>query len=256
MKAKTLIQSLDRAFEILEIIRDSGKGMRCTAIAKKAGLPLQTAHNLIRSLLLHGYLMEDEEKNYWLGPECFTLSDQAKGPFFQLAWNALPHLRKLSNELKTTAIVGVEFSNCLYCVAAAFADGYSERNGRQRWLYKIHATAAGRVLWAEHDDEELKKILSRKFTKYTPFTRTTYEELMDSIRDCRQNGYSIVCDEHAVGNTSLAIPVRQTNGKLLGALVVNFTTERWKSGEIDLPHYLELMHRTAAQIDPANQQFN
>ena len=256
MKAKTLIQALDRAVEILEIIRDSDRGMRGSAIAKKVGLPLKTAHNLIRSLLLHGYLMEDEEKNYWLGPECFFLADQAKGPFFQLAWNAEPCLRKLAAELKCNVLVGVEYSSCLYCAAMAYANGYSERNGQQPWLYKIHATAAGRVLWAEHDDAELKTILSRIFMKYTPFTCTTYDELMDSIRDCRQKGYSVVCDEHVVGSTSLSIPVRQTTGKLLCALVVNFSTDKWKSGEIDLPHYLELMHRTAAQIDPANQQFN
>ena len=82
MKAKTLIQSLDRAFEILEIIRDSGKGMRCTAIAKKAGLPLQTAHNLIRSLLLHGYLMEDEEKITGWDPNVLPFRIRQKDLFF------------------------------------------------------------------------------------------------------------------------------------------------------------------------------
>ena len=255
MKAKTLIQSLDRAVDILEVVRDSDRGMRGTAIARKTDLPFKTAHNLIRSLLLHGYLMEDEEKNYWLGPECFFLSDQAKGPFFQIAWDAEPCIRKLAAEIRSTALVGVEFSGWLYCAAVAFPNGYSERNGHQPWLYKIHATAAGRVLWAEHDDAELKKILSREFTKYTPFTCTTCDELMSSIRDCRRKGYCIVSDEHVVGNTSLAIPVRQTTGKLLAALSVGFSTEEWRSGKIDLQHYLKLLHLTAAQIDPANQQF-
>ena len=81
MRAKTLIQSVDRAIEILEIVRDADGPVRAAMIAHEMELPLKTAHNLIRSLLQHGYLVQNEEKSYQLGPECFLLADQAKGPF-------------------------------------------------------------------------------------------------------------------------------------------------------------------------------
>ena len=84
MRAKTLIQSVDRAIEILEIVRDADGPVRAAMIAHEMELPLKTAHNLIRSLLQHGYLVQNEEKSYQLGPECFLLADQAKGPFSQL----------------------------------------------------------------------------------------------------------------------------------------------------------------------------
>ena len=79
MRVKTLIQSVDRAIEILEIVRDAEGPVRAAMIAHEMELPLKTAHNLIRSLLQHGYLVQNEEKSYQLGPECFLLADQAKG---------------------------------------------------------------------------------------------------------------------------------------------------------------------------------
>jgi len=70
---KTLIQSLDRALDILEIVRDGAGSLRSSDIAERAGLGVATAHNIIRSLYQRGYLAQDENSRYLLGPECFRL---------------------------------------------------------------------------------------------------------------------------------------------------------------------------------------
>lgn len=247
MKAKTLIQALDRAVEILEIIRDAESPMRAANIAKKMDLPLKTAHNLIRSLYLHGYLVQDEGKNYMLGPECFLLTEQANAPFRHLAYISLPIIQKLCRETGHICFVGAEYCGYLYCAAVAYQQ-YSERNGHQSWLYSIHASACGRVLWAEHTDEELKTILSAKFIKFNSFTKTDPKELKQEILKCREQGFALVCDEHVVGSSSLAVPIKGLNGHLLGGLTCSFPTQSWENGKIDPKQLLKQLHQTAAEI--------
>ena len=72
-KKKSLIQSLDRALDILELVRDSAGAVRSSDIAEKVGLGVATAHNIIRSLYQRGYLAQDDNSRYLLGPECFKL---------------------------------------------------------------------------------------------------------------------------------------------------------------------------------------
>ncbi len=256
MRAKTLIQSVDRAIDILEIVRDAEGPIRAAMIAHMMNLPLKTAHNLIRSLLLHGYLVQNEEKSYQLGPECFLLADQAKGPFHNLGRAAGRPILELQQETGASAFFGCEYACHLYCVTIVDASGYWEVNGHQPWLNALHATAVGRVILAEKGEDYIREFLRQgPLKKFTSLTKDSPEELLAEIDRVRRNGYCIVEDEHVIGFTSIAIPVHNLRGKLLGGICSSYRSDLWHTKRIQLEDTIRLLRHTAGKIAEASSNY-
>ena len=71
------VQSLDRAFAILEAMADAGGVIGLSQLAEKADLPLATIHRLVRTLVNLGYVRQEDSRQYSLGPQLMRLSDTA-----------------------------------------------------------------------------------------------------------------------------------------------------------------------------------
>lgn len=62
-----LIQSVSRAFRVLEVVGDAPSGLPPKAIAARTGLHLSTTYHLLRTLQYEGYLTRTAEGDYRLG---------------------------------------------------------------------------------------------------------------------------------------------------------------------------------------------
>ena len=146
---KSLIQSVDRALDILEVVRDSAAPVRSTDIAAKVNLGLPTAHNIIRSLYARGYLAQDENNRYLPGPACLKMGGAAGGAFDGLKRAVAGAVKALAEETGDTAFFGAEYFGSLYCVAIQVGGGQLVVSARQDWLERLHCTAAGKIIIAE-----------------------------------------------------------------------------------------------------------
>src|SRR6478736_10460730 len=94
------VQSIERAFRILEVLAANGGVMGLSALAAAAGLPLPTLHRLARTLVDLGYLRQEPSRQYALGPRLLLLAESSSTMLNSLA---LPHLKRLVDELGETA---------------------------------------------------------------------------------------------------------------------------------------------------------
>lgn len=62
-----LIQSVSRAFRVLEVVGDAPAGLPAKAVASRAGLHLSTTYHLLRTLEYEGYLTRTVDGDYRLG---------------------------------------------------------------------------------------------------------------------------------------------------------------------------------------------
>lgn len=79
-----LIQSLERAFDIIEIVAGSEAGARLKDVSERSGIKLSTAHNIVRTLKARGYILHDRDAGVLrLGPALPELLSKAadKGIF-------------------------------------------------------------------------------------------------------------------------------------------------------------------------------
>jgi IclR family acetate operon transcriptional repressor len=70
---KSGVQSVERAFELLEIMASSAGSMALGELAARAELPQPTIHRLVRTLLVMGYVRQLENRRYALGPKLIRL---------------------------------------------------------------------------------------------------------------------------------------------------------------------------------------
>jgi len=61
------VQSVKRAFDLLELMAMAGGTIGVTALAESAGLPAPTIHRLIRTLVSLGYVRQLPSRRYALG---------------------------------------------------------------------------------------------------------------------------------------------------------------------------------------------
>ena len=74
---KSGVQSVERAFELLEIMASAGGSMALGELATHAELPQPTIHRLVRTLLVMGYVRQLENRRYALGPKLIRLGESA-----------------------------------------------------------------------------------------------------------------------------------------------------------------------------------
>lgn len=249
MVKKTLIQSIDRALEAMNIIMSEKRPMRSSEIAVRMGLEPRTMHNIIRSLYLHGYLAQDEDSRYLLGPECFRLYNAAKSPFDKLGAAARAPVCELTRQTGNTSFLGCEYYGVLYCVVLAHESGFWEVNGKQDWLNLIHATAAGKIIIAEKGLDWFDNICRKeKLERFTDQTIMDSKTMMPEIEKIPKVGYALSINEHLPNLAAIAIPVKRRDGTLVGSLAQSFPDYLIEAGKIKPEERARVLYKTAEKI--------
>ena len=103
------VQSLDRAFGLLERLADAGGSASISELASTTGLPLPTIHRLVRSLVTGGYVRQLPSRRYALGPSLVRLGAAAE---HLLADWAVPHLVRVVDQVGESANLAVLDARC------------------------------------------------------------------------------------------------------------------------------------------------
>ena len=98
------VQSLERAFDLLERMADAGGEVGLSELSASSGLPLPTIHRLMRTLVACGYVRQQPNRRYALGPRLIRLGESASR---LLGTWARPHLARLVEETGETATLAL-----------------------------------------------------------------------------------------------------------------------------------------------------
>lgn len=199
------VQSVERVFELLELITDAGGSATLSELAATAGLPLPTIHRLLRTLVKLGYARQLPTRRYVLGPRLIRLGE---GAGKQLGALATPVLRKLADEVGETANMAVLDSDQVLYIAQA-PSRHSMRTftevGRRA---HSHATGVGKAILAQLTDEQVRGIVARTgLPAATPASIPSIEGLLADLAIIRERGYAIDEQEQELGVRCFAAAV-------------------------------------------------
>ncbi|WP_245638690.1 IclR family transcriptional regulator domain-containing protein [Hydrogenophaga palleronii] len=110
-----------------------------------------------------------------------------------------------------------------------------------------YCSATGRVLLSGFADEEVEFRLQRMSRQaLTSKTKTELAVLMQEVHAARQCGYAVSDEELELGLRSIAVPVRNGKGELLGAMSLAVATSRMSRDDLvnKLLPELEVARRT------------
>lgn len=200
------VQSIDRAFLILETLADAGGLLSLSQLAERAGLPLATIHRLVRTLVDLGYIRQEESRQYSLGPRLLRLSDLTTRRI--KAWGT-PHMVEAAEELQESVNLAMLDGDEIVYLAQVqptrtFMRMFTEEGRRAL----PHSTAVGKAMLAYDDPERVRALLRRTgMPAHTRFTITTEDGFLDELELTRSRGYATDEGEQEVGVTCIAVAI-------------------------------------------------
>lgn len=200
------VQSLDRAFVILETIAEAGGVLGVSQLADRAGLPLATIHRLLRTLVDLGYVRQEPSRQYSLGPRLMRLADASAKRV--AAW-ARPAMTEAVAVLGESVNLAVLDGDEIVYVAQVQPSHHFMRMftevGRRTFP---HATAVGKAILAHHPDAEVLALLARTgMDRYTAHTLTDPRAFLVALAETRDRGYALDEGEQEIGVRCVAVVV-------------------------------------------------
>jgi IclR family acetate operon transcriptional repressor len=199
------VQSVERAFELLEIIASAGGTITLSDLAERAELPQPTIHRLVRTLLGMGYVRQLPDRRYALGPKLIRLGESAAQ---QLGAWSRPHLTQLVERTGETANIAVLDSDMAVYVAQV-PSPHTMRMFTEvgRRVYP-HCTGVGKALLMQLPNDAVRSLLDRTgMPASTENSHTTPDALIRDLELSRARGYTVDEGEQEVGVRCFAVPV-------------------------------------------------
>ncbi len=204
---------------ILEVFDASYPALPISEIARRADLPVATAHRLVTALVRMGLLERDAKRQVRVGVRLWELAARSSVAV-GLRATAMPYLEDLHAAVKQHTQLGVlEGKEVLYLELLS-SRGAVVNITRIASRLPAHACSSGLVLLAYAPAETQEEALSSQLQRYTPKTVTDPTQLRRLLADVRRQGYAIADGFIHLDATGAAVPIRGFDGTVMATLSV------------------------------------
>jgi DNA-binding IclR family transcriptional regulator len=206
-----------RVLAVIGTFDERHRSLSLSEIARRAGIPLPTAHRLVGELVDGGALDRQDDGRYVIG---------------RLVWEA-GLLAPVQGRLRQVAepFLHDVYAATMATVHLAVRDGeevlYLHRmQGRTSvpivstvgTRLPMHCTGVGKVLLAHAPSDVAERALGR-LTRVTPYTITRADVLQAQLARIRRDGVATTSEEMSIGACSLAVPVIQASDDTVVAAI-------------------------------------
>jgi len=234
----------------LDVIRAFGPGQPVMSLAGVAGasdLPRPTARRILLTLEQLGYARQVGAGGYELTPRVLDL-----GMSYVLSrglWEvARPHMEALvSRTRESSSIAQLDGSDIVYVARVAVPKivTLAVTIGTR---FPAMQTSLGKVLLAALPLTEAERVLAEPSRSgITPRWQPDATERAASLREVRARGWALTDEQLAPGIRSVAVPLRDGDGRVIAALNVNSHAAE-TSLEVLTGKHLPLLLQTAGAI--------
>ncbi|MDF1569241.1 MAG: IclR family transcriptional regulator [Spirochaetaceae bacterium] len=213
------VQSLDRAFDILELLSRERQGMMLTDIGKKLDLHKSTVFRLLSSLKERGYIEKNSDTGlYRLGLGFIALTSQYLNNL-EIKTEAEPYLRRLSERLGETVFLAT-----LRDGEVVYLDKVERYDGLRRYSIigrraPVHCTSLGKSLVMDLKQNEIRELFAQKtLKKVTPNTITDVDILLERLKEFNHRGWSKDVEEYESGVSCVGAPIKDYRGATIAAI--------------------------------------
>jgi len=219
-KDRNFISSLSRGLSILEAFEQAEPILGISDLAKKTGLSKSTVFRLVHTLRSLGYIIPvSKENKYTLGPKVLGLGFAVLSSL-ELREVAQPYLLELSRHTHETVNVAVLDAWKLIYVERIKTQQIVNINLHVGSRLELYNTAMGRVLAAFRSEDWLSQYLKylNHIPAAQPYRRDNGKKLLKILEEVRKNDFAINNEELTPGLRSVAAPVRNREGDVVGAV--------------------------------------
>lgn len=222
------VLSAGKALAIVEVLLQAPEPISAREIGERSGVNRTTAHRLLNTLMLHGWVERHAEGGYRLSVKFLALahvSTQVRGLFDEIRPSLLP-LSEASRETVHVAvldgfdIVHVDKIESLEHV------GVSSRIGARG---VTHRTGLGKALLAASDDAFIEEYIRQGRQRSAPHAVGPGDAsgIWDEVQATRKRGYSLDDEDDSVGVRCIGAAVCGAGGAPLFAVSLTGPSPRF-----------------------------
>jgi DNA-binding IclR family transcriptional regulator len=241
------IQSIERAFAILEEIARNRDGIALAELSRRVGLHNSTTFHLVKTMVSLGYIQQtSESKRYRVGRNLFTLAAGALHEI-ELAQVARPVLETLALRSGECSHFAVRSGDDIVVVAKTAGTGMFQVADQVGIVRPAHCTALGKVLLAALHPQQLERHLqTRELRRFTPRTIIEHDALLREIEAVRRGGIAFDDGEFDPDARCVAVPVHNFTGQVAGA--IGISAPMWRLTMQALQEKTQLVREAAAEL--------
>jgi IclR family acetate operon transcriptional repressor len=206
------VQSVERAFELIETMANAGGVIGLSKLAQESGLALPTIHRLVRTLVDLGYVRQEPSRQYSLGPRLIRLGESAS---HLLGTWSRPYLTGLVDALGESAnLARLDGDEVVYVAHVQSRQSMRMFTEVGRRVHP-HCTAVGKALLAHLPPGDVRALLRRTgMAAQTEHTITDPDRFAEELDRIRARGYAMDDGEQEIGVRCVAVPVLDTASRL------------------------------------------
>jgi IclR family KDG regulon transcriptional repressor len=241
------VQSLGRAFAIMEEIARNRAGIGLAELSKRVGLHNSTTFHLVKTLVTLGYVRQlKDSKRYRIGRPLFALAASALDEV-EMASLATPILEQLSRDTGEGTQFAVRSGDAALVLARTSGPGAFQLTDRVGGIRPAHCTAIGKIILSALSGEQFERFLARAELKAnTPKSIVSTERLRREIESVRRAGLAVDDCEFDAELRCAALPVRDFSGQIIGAIGVSGPV--WRMSHEVLQKHARTVRAAAARL--------
>ncbi|MER6815784.1 IclR family transcriptional regulator [Spirillospora sp. NPDC000708] len=216
-----------RVLGILEAFTPERPALTITQIARRAGLPLSTAHRLVGELTCWGALERDDAGLYRVGLRLWEVGALGRGPALREA--AMPFLEDLYEATHENVHLAVlDGLDVVYIERISARDAvhvFSRVGGR----WPAHATGVGLAMLAYSGRDLQERAIAGPLRRFTPRTIATGPELRRVLAEVRRTGAAVSDGQVETFAMSVGAPVFGPDDRVVAAVAVVVPASGWEA---------------------------
>ncbi|MEL7212313.1 MAG: IclR family transcriptional regulator [Pseudomonadota bacterium] len=237
-----------RLLVLIEEVAQAGVPVAPVTLSEALGLPKPTIHRLLATAEAEGFLQRD-------------VDGRSYGPGKRMRWlasNTLSSQRIRTERLMIMKALAEDVGEtCNLAAPGRYGMVYLDRV-ETHWPLRIqlpvgtqvpfHCTASGKMYLSSLRSDKLERLIaSLGLERHTPHTLTDPEALREELTLTRERGYSTDDEEFMDGMTAIAVPIRDTQSRLLTTLSLHAPMQR--SSVKALAQHFSAVRDAAAKLE-------
>ena len=243
------VNAVEKAMRVLMAFDGSRRHLTLSEIAALTDLDLSATQRFTYTLSTLGYLIKDERtRKYELSPRLLMFTSRYLASS-DIVPRATPYLQQLARQteeaVNLTVLDGTEVVFVQRIVSRHVLDPAFLVGSR----LPAYATAPGLAMMATLPTHEVDTLLAKRPpVAHTRHTVTDPAQIRARLKEIRRRGYAHTREEYFLGDFSVAVAIRGTEGIAVGAINVAVAKPRW-GGVSDERRLADLLLEVKAALD-------
>lgn len=238
---KRTVQSVDRAVDILEILRKQNTA-RLTEISKELDLSPSTVHTYLTTLEERNIVSRDLQA-YTLGPKLINFGESYRNSS-SLYVHGRPEVDKIADETGDAVHLMIESDGTALILYEEFGEHAAGTEYHEKWRENSHAylhcTGGGKAILANLPEDRRERVIERGLSAVTDRTITDEGKLREELTEIRHRGFSLADGEEIEGIRAVGAPIFDHTNQVRGAISLTSISKRLEGDRYrkDIPEQL------------------